>query len=71
VISQNYKFKLIKDKKLEELDDEVLSDFKTRMLIYEDIIRISDLYELESFERPKQIYLLKDPFNIKDGHLTS
>ena len=44
-----------KDKNTDELNEEVLSDFKTRMIIYEDIIRIADLFELNNFERPKQI----------------
>ena len=47
----------MKEKKIGELNEEVLSDFKTRMTIYEDIIRIADLFELDSYERPKQICL--------------
>ena len=44
VISESYAQKLIKEKKVEELNDEVLSDFKIRMTIYEDILRIADLF---------------------------
>jgi hypothetical protein len=44
VISEGFAQKLIKEKKVEELNDEVLSDFKIRMTIYEDILRIADLF---------------------------
>jgi hypothetical protein len=38
---------------MDELSDEVLNEYKTRMLVYEDLIRIADLFSLNSFERPK------------------
>jgi hypothetical protein len=38
---------------MEELSEEVLNEYKTRMTIYEDIIRIADLFSLNQFERPK------------------
>jgi hypothetical protein len=31
---------------MDELSDEVLNEYKTRMLVYEDLIRIADLFSL-------------------------
>jgi len=32
-------------------------------MIYKDMIRLADANKFNSLEKPKQIYLLKDPFS--------
>jgi len=38
-------------------------DTTLRQMIYKDMIRLADANKFNSLEKPKQIYLLKDPFS--------
>ena len=38
--------------------------------VYDDLIRLAVANKFNGLEKPKQIYLLKDPFTVEDDFLT-
>ena len=47
-----------------------MNNTELKQTIYDDIIRLANENKFNSLEKPKQLYLLKDPWTVEDGHLT-
>lgn len=57
------------EKKL-AFDDALMKNAELKQIIYDDIIRLANENKFNGLEKPKQLYLLKDPWTVEDGHLT-
>lgn len=69
-IDRNFK-KLDKNAKIKkEIDETRLNEFKFKQLVYEDLLRIAEQEEIQSFEKPRQLYMTKKPFTPERGFLT-
>ena len=46
-----------------EFDNALMGDQTLRQTVYDDLMKLADANKFNSLEKPKQITLLKDPFN--------